>query len=80
MIYDKTHKQFLIHEKQKKWILVSGEDLDIEESKKTSYAESVFVELWKGFFESISIKERENYRLQRQNLPIRFRKNMTEFS
>ena len=54
--------------------------MDIEESKKTSYAESVFVELWKGFFESISIKERENYRLQRQNLPIRFRKNMTEFS
>lgn len=79
MIYDKTHNQFLIHEAQKAWVLVINEELDVEQLTKLSYGETMFSELWKSFFEHISIKERENYRLQRQNLPIRFRKNMTEF-
>ena len=79
MIYDKTHGQFLIHETKKAWVLVISEEIDVESLIKISYAENTFSELWKSFFEHISIKERENYRLQRQNLPIRFRKNMTEF-
>lgn len=36
-------------------------------------------DLWKVFVESISIKERENKNLQRNNLPLRFRSFMTEF-
>lgn len=79
MIYDKTHGQFLIHEAKKSWVIVINEETDVESLTKVSYAENAFSELWKSFFEHISIKERENYRLQRQNLPIRFRKNMTEF-
>lgn len=35
--------------------------------------------LWKIFFKSIAIKERENYKLQRNMLPIRYRDNMIEF-
>ena len=31
------------------------------------------------FFDSIAIKERENKKLQMENLPIEHRKNMTEF-
>lgn len=31
------------------------------------------------FFDSIAIKERENKKLQMENLPIEYRKNMTEF-
>ncbi len=79
MIYDKTHGQFLLHEAKKAWVLVMDEEIDLEKLKQVSYAEHAFAQLWNGFFQSISIKERENYRLQRQNLPIRFRKNMTEF-
>lgn len=35
--------------------------------------------LWKAFFNNIAIKERINPKLQRNNLPIRFRRDMTEF-
>ena len=36
--------------------------------------------LWKGFVQSISVAERENRALQNQNLPLRFRTNLVEFS
>ena len=35
--------------------------------------------LWKAFFHSISIRERENYVCQRSHLPLRYRPYMTEF-
>ena len=35
--------------------------------------------LWKTFVESISIKERENKKLQRNNIPLHFRTFMPEF-
>ena len=34
--------------------------------------------LWKSYFEHISIKERRNLRLQRQHMPRRFWKYLTE--
>ncbi len=36
--------------------------------------------LWQTFHKSIGIKERENYKLQRSLLPLRFRRNMLEFN
>jgi len=36
-------------------------------------------QLWKAFVENISIKERENRKLQRNNLPLHFRTYMPEF-
>ncbi len=41
--------------------------------------EKEYQQLWKRFFETIAIKERASYKLQRGNLPLRFRKHMTEF-
>jgi len=79
MIYDKTHRMFLVHEKQKKWILVLNEEIDIYAIKKSSAREVLYAKLWKGFFESISIKERESYERQRQHLPLRYRDYVTEF-
>jgi len=38
-----------------------------------------YKDLWKIFFENIAIKERINLKLQRNNLPLRYRKDMTEF-
>ena len=38
-----------------------------------------FVELWKGFFENIGIKERRNPKCQRNMLPLWYRKHMPEF-
>ncbi|MCL2386480.1 MAG: TIGR03915 family putative DNA repair protein [Defluviitaleaceae bacterium] len=36
-------------------------------------------ELWVTFFKTLAIDARKNYKLQRQLLPLYFRKNMTEF-
>lgn len=79
MIYDKTHKMFLVHQKGKHWILIVNEELNEEAIYKVSTREAMYVNLWKVFFESIAIKERKNYDLQRQHLPLRYRSHITEF-
>lgn len=80
MIYDKTHGEFLVHRAKQRWVIVTGADLDQEAAADVSQAEVEYEKLWKGFFESISIKERENPKCQRTNLPLRYRREMTEFS
>ena len=80
MVYDKTHKVFLVHQAGKNWVLVQGEELNPETAGRVSEAEGEFERLWKGFCSSISIKERENLALQRSHLPMHFRQDMTEFS
>jgi probable DNA metabolism protein len=35
--------------------------------------------LWRHFFKTAAIKERTNPRLQRQNVPLKYRANLTEF-
>jgi hypothetical protein len=40
--------------------------------------EEMFQELWKGYFKAMTIKERINPRLQRQHMPKRFWKYLTE--
>ena len=44
-----------------------------------SEKEEEYQELFQFFCNRISIRERENRRLQRSMLPLRFRKYMTEF-
>lgn len=78
-VYDKTHRVFLMHRKKEPWALVWGETLDQGAAGRVSEGEICYQELWKGFFDSISIRERENYRCQRNHLPLRYRPDMTEF-
>lgn len=79
MIYDRTHKMFLVHPESKHWILVLDEVVNEEAIKKVSMKEKMYEKLWKGFFESIAIEERKSYDRQRQHLPLRYRKHVTEF-
>lgn len=79
MIYDKTHKVFLVHREKEKWKLVWGEELEEGAALRVSEGEEKYEYLWKGFFDSISIRERGNPKLQRTNLPKRYRREMTEF-
>lgn len=37
-------------------------------------------EIWQDYLKHLSIPERENKKLQRSNLPLKYRKHMTEFS
>lgn len=79
MIYDKTHRMFLVHEKGKRWILAQDEDMNADAIKWFSATEALYVKLWRCFFESVSIKERESYERQRQHMPIRYRTHVVEF-
>lgn len=87
VIYDKTHEVFLIHEKGKRYYFLqqymcmkgdSGSAQNIVGG--FSEEEMDYETLWKGFVQSISVAERENRALQNQNLPLRFRTNLVEFS
>ena len=79
MIYDRTHKMFLVHKENKQWFLIVNEELNEDMSMKISERERTYMNLWKGFFENIAIEERESYERQRQHLPLHFRKHVTEF-
>lgn len=79
MIYDKTHKEFLVHRARCNWVLVLGEEVNRSVVDRVSGAELEFERLWKGFFETISIRQRENPVCQRNNLPLHFRRDMVEF-
>lgn len=79
VIYDKTHMEALVHERGKKCILAKDVRDLMKGRAETTDAELLYVNLWKTFFQSISISERESYERQRQNLPLLFREHMTEF-
>ena len=80
MIYDKTHREFLVHRAKRQWAIVAGAEPAREAAENISQDEVEYEKLWKGFFQSVSIKERENPKCQRSNLPLRWRREMTEFS
>jgi len=78
LIYDKRHQVFIAHEAYKQWVLVAGESLNREMVDAWSEEEQGFQDLWKGFCKTIGIEERRNTRLQKQFLPLKFRRFLTE--
>ncbi len=79
IIYDEKRKKAGIHTEGTNWYLLEGEEAASlgQLTGRTDAGE--YAQLWKVFFQSISIKERENYVCQRSHLPLRFRAYMTEF-
>ncbi len=80
IVYDKSHGKAAFHNPGRRWYMRQLEQRErhvldeLEHSGGQEYAD-----LWKAFFDSIAIKERENSGLQRTNLPLHYRKHMTEF-
>lgn len=79
MIYDKTHKMFVVHEAGKKWVLVWDEGFDRSMSENLSEKELACTKLWRSFCRTISIESRQNPNCQLQHLPLRYRGDMVEF-
>ncbi|MFA9466019.1 MAG: TIGR03915 family putative DNA repair protein [Velocimicrobium sp.] len=78
MIYDERRSIAAIHRKRYPWILVDGNELNIEEMKHFSGAELDMQLFWKTFVDTIAIKDRSNKKLQSQLLPNRYREFMRE--
>lgn len=80
VIFDENRKKAAFHDgRTGAWQIRTG----VEEAflKRTGECQrkDVYVDLWKTFFETISIEERKNPQCQRTHLPLRYRKYMTEF-
>lgn len=78
-IYDEQRKYYAVHPKQKQWYFVRGELPFSKEQEIYSDKEADYQMLYRHFCQSIAITERENPKLQRNMLPLRFRRYMTEF-
>ena len=74
-IYDRTHKEALLYSRGVSQITA----LDGFQMAAPDTAESSYRMLWRRFYETIAIRERENPKLCRSNLPLHYRSTMTEF-
>lgn len=75
IIYDEKRKLAAVCDGDM-WYITDGFDKSVFD---TDEHDGDFEELWKKYLTELSIKERENYKLQRQMMPIRYREYMTEF-
>jgi len=74
IIHDTRRNIAALYDK-KRWEIV-----DIESSREPSDSdrEMFYSDLWRNYFKTVSISERKNPKLQRQFLPKRYWKNLTE--
>lgn len=78
ILYDCNRKKAAVHQAGGGWVMVKADSAVWQDRLEQETDEEVFEELWKTFHRTIAIKERENPRCQRNMLPLRFRKYMTE--
>jgi probable DNA metabolism protein len=74
LIHDKR-RNLAVAWNKKEWRIIP---FDADGIPQLSAHEKVWSVLWQGYFTEIAIPERSNQRLQRQHLPRRFRKYLTE--
>ena len=74
-IYDRTNRELLLYADGRSRIT----QVECFQPVLPESEELYFRELWKRFFQSVTIRERENPRCQNTFLPKRYRGTMTEF-
>lgn len=75
MIYDDKRQKAVICDGFR-WGTVDG--IKAESIREKKFSDN-FDMLWKGYLKALTIEERKNYKLQQQLVPLKYRKNMTEF-
>ena len=76
--------EFILHDIKRSLAFISNSKEKIFqiasfESPQLSKDEQKFQDLWRVFFKQVSIKERENKKLQQNFVPLKYRKYMIEF-
>ncbi|MGI6094404.1 MAG: TIGR03915 family putative DNA repair protein [Lachnospiraceae bacterium] len=79
LIMDAIRQQAIVHPKDCAYYLTPLSSEEIQYIEEAMNLPDPYIDLWKGFFQTIGIKERKNDRCQRNMLPLWYRKNMTEF-
>lgn len=79
ILYDEKRKKAAFHSPDGRWAILDQMDT-AEMDRLGEQAEAdIFEDMWNVFFKSIAIEARTNPRCQRNFLPLRYRKYMTEF-
>jgi probable DNA metabolism protein len=76
IIHDKRRGKALIYARND-WYIGDFHDEGLLEKTRD---EEDYRRLWRGYFDSIAIKERTNPACQKRFMPVRYWKNLTEFS
>lgn len=79
IILDVNRRIASVHKKGLPWVMTSLNAESMEELISFSDKEEEYETLWKAFFKSIAITERENYQCQRNHAPLHMRNYMIEF-
>lgn len=79
IIFDKTHGEAGVHIPGSPVEIRILTKAQIELLEKLNETKEDYPELWKTFFRSITIEERKNEKLQRNLMPLHYRKYVTEF-
>lgn len=78
VIIDDNSEMGVFHERGKKWFLSPIDKEAIERLWNSDRAKE-YEQLWKTFFRAIAIKQRHNYKCQRNFCALRYRDYMLEF-
>lgn len=79
-IFDKTHNEMAFHPKNSDCFIVQLSTDEAARLDSLQESQLDYVDLWKVFFENIAIGPRTNPKLQRNLMPLWYRKNLTEFN
>ena len=79
IIWDEGRDWISLHEKNKGWILSEADPEFLARLQSRQTDEYAWNRLWKTFHRTIAIRERENPNVQCTNLPLWYRRNLTEF-
>nr|WP_300004141.1 TIGR03915 family putative DNA repair protein [Tissierella sp.] len=74
IIHD-TKRAIAVFYNKKEWIV---KDLETPQDFRVKDQEEVYEDLWKTYFNAISISKKVNPKLQRRNMPMRYWKYLTE--
>lgn len=75
VLYDRTHREVLLCQGGRR-VIVPAEGFTMGRAGET---ERAFRAMWRRYFDTVAIRERENPRCQNTHIPKRYRGVMTEF-
>lgn len=79
MITDDGRRTAVIHPKDQRMYRTVLTEIECEQLQETERIKDIYTTLWKEFFHTIGIRERENRKCQNTMMPLHYRKHMTEF-
>jgi len=78
VIHDNTHGEGIIHDRHRRdWLILP---MDVHAEPDLTPAEERFQALWRSYFSTLAIAERENLRLQQSKVPLKVRPWLVEFA